>query len=235
MTAFNGVTRVFPQSRVDVQRVAGQSDVVQNLLLDIRDAATPTPLGDAVFSVVGDAQTVIHAPAGTLAWQLRVEVDSFLLRTGDQNERTIGSIVSGSANIIISGHGYDPSHDAEGPVSMKSTDTLPAPLVSGELYFIHSLDADTIRFHSTHDDAHNHVNPVVFTTSGAGTLTIGGTLAAPTETDIAGGDNAITVSAGPSAGPPQSRLEVSGRAASDHTITVKGSGAGARLLYWFIG
>ena len=231
---FNGVTRVYPNSRQDVHRQAGDVDVISNLLLDIRDGATPAPLGDAVFAVVGDTQTVIHAPGGTLRWELRVEIDAFLIRNGDQNERTVDSITVSGSDITISGHGYDPTHDAEGPIALHSTGDMPAPVVSGELYYVHAIDADTVRLHHSHDEAHDHINPVVFTDAGSGTITLGGAIATAAATDLSG-DTAITVTAASSAPPAKEQFEVGGSSASDHTITVKGSTANARLLYWFVG
>ncbi|MEE8609096.1 MAG: hypothetical protein V3S55_15945, partial [Nitrospiraceae bacterium] len=138
-------------SRTDFLRRVGQPNDQSEILLDIREGVGPLFIAAQVFVIVGEAETVIAPVSGARILTTLLEFGSFSFRAGDQIERTVDSVdTTGLTALTISDHGY---FSPNGPLSISTDGVLPAGLDATTLYFISSVDADNIRFHTTFDSA----------------------------------------------------------------------------------
>lgn len=217
------------RTRGELLAAFGEPNYALEIALDTRDAQFPAQAPDTVYAVVGTAVTTIHPPAGSLVIGVLVENGSFRVRAGDQVQRTVASVDTTANTLTITSHGY---HDGEdGPVLIESSTSLPAPLVSGTLYYPREVDTDTITLHTSRAGAEHNTGAIDLTSEGAGTITLGVFPDEAAATDQAIGNNSFTMSAGTGQGnSPITPYFQAFRAAT--SLTVSGSAADARLKYF---
>ncbi len=214
----------------EVQSVGG--DFWGSRAIEVKNIIAVT-LSSHVHGIVGNSNTVIERPDFVVTQHshrfiaLMVLNEGFYVRAGRFPNRTfVDADVDVALNQITdTDHGF---LSGAGPFHLGSSGVVPAGLDETTDYYIHAVDDDTIMFHLNHNDAHKGKNGVDITAAaGTGTHTYATMKAGEPTVTNERGDESIHLSSGAGKGG-----EVSVIFAMPQYLTVVGSHAASRLIYW---
>lgn len=124
------------------------------------------------------------APAVVLHWSSENDVGEFWVDTENDaltfDDKTVTAVSAVADTLTIAGHGLE---NADGPVRVASTGTLPGGLAADTDYWVIRVDANTIKLAATFVatggeqplGAANPKTPVDITSAGSGTITVSDT------------------------------------------------------------
>ncbi len=178
------------------------------------------PVSKTINAVVGTTETLITRPGDERALVFRVEVGDFRVRPGDYRTKSVTFDATGGGvenEVTATAHGYQ---TGDGPFRLTESGTLPTGLATGTNYFVIRVDNNTFQLAPDYQNALDGA-AVVFTTDGTPPNEIAGVPASPAATGAQGYNSTLFVAGTHILSAPDK-------------LTVKGSAAGSRLLYWWL-